>query len=167
MVQGIADANWWFVEFTEPTMMILARTASIQALVSDEAPVAWARDPGVMDHSETSFQTRGSGNHGTCPGPAKAKKARKQDLAKISDGRFTHNRTGTKICAAFQTGAPPNLVQKGAITSVGHACRLKTRLLASLPAAALPATAAAPAAARGGGGGPTLQGQAQSLCSTS
>ena len=55
---------------------------------------------------------------------------------------------------------PPNLVQKGAITSVGYACRLKTGLLASLPAVAPPPNNAVSAAFNGGGGCSAVQGQA-------
>ena len=107
MIEGIEDSKWWFVEFTEPAMMILARTANIQALVSNEAPVSSAWDNVVVDEASTSFRPQGKGHSMPQQWPIDNKRKRdiKGDMSKISDGAYTNNRSGTKLCAAFQTGA--------------------------------------------------------------
>ena len=111
LMEGTADANWWFQEFTEPAMMILARTANLQSLVSDEAPVASNKEPGVVDSAETAFHSKGPGRLPPPPPKTTVKKQQKQDQSRISEGHYTHNRRGTKLCESFQTGACGNALR--------------------------------------------------------
>ena len=113
LIEGTADPTWWFNEFTEPAMMILARTANIQSLVSDEAPVASSGDPGVVDSAESAFHHKGDAGRQLPPPPrttVRKQLKKQQDMSRISEGRYTYNRAGNKLCEAFQTGACGNAI---------------------------------------------------------
>ena len=56
LASGVTDSAWWNLEFTEPAMMLLARTASLAAFVGGDAPVGAtaARAPGstsILPHA--------------------------------------------------------------------------------------------------------------------
>ena len=75
-------------------------------------------------------------------------------LGVISDANFERVAAAVKLVTGAQDAlveTPPNLVQMGALTSLGLACRLKTGLLASLPAAPPPPNNAVSTAFAGGG----------------
>ena len=39
LASGLADRDWWHLEFGESAVMLVARTANMQSLVSGDAPV--------------------------------------------------------------------------------------------------------------------------------
>lgn len=78
-------------------------------------------------------------------------------LGVVSEANFERVVAAGKLVTGApdaEVQTPPNLGQMGALTGVGHACRLKTGLLASLPAVALPPMIAASAAIGGRGAVP-------------
>ena len=75
-------------------------------------------------------------------------------LGVVSEANFERVAAAVKLVTGAQDAlveTPPNLVQMGALTSLGLACRLKTGLLASLPAAPPPPNNAVSTAFAGGG----------------
>ena len=100
MAMGLKDADWWRHEFTENAMMVLARTSSMEALVSYDAPVQAVPGrnqvaPHIGQHSHAADTTTA----------VKAPKRKKEDLAKIVGSEYVSNRAGCSLCTAFQTGA--------------------------------------------------------------
>ena len=113
---GLSDNSWWAKEFTESAIMLLARTASLGSLLSYDAPVNGI--PGLVAPHADGFETEYGGarnndrrndgngsakrrNNNASPGPRVEKK---NDMSQITNGEYTHNRAGAKICSAFQTG---------------------------------------------------------------
>ena len=97
MSTGLNDATWWQHEFTEPAMMLMARTASLESVVSFDAPVRASGGAHTIappiSHQVMEY------------GAGVPKKRKDSDLSRITNGEYTANRSGNALCAAFQTGA--------------------------------------------------------------
>ena len=140
---GLADNTWWSKEFTESAIMLLARTASLGSLLSFDAPVhsipgsvaphadGFDTEYGFANQNGSRNNDRRTDGNGTAKrsknSGASAVRSERQDLSQIVNGEYTHNRSGLKICGAFQTGGCGQTVgqmQCPSDRSVMHQCSL-------------------------------------------
>ena len=96
--RGISDSAWWSKEFNEPAMMLLSRTASLSAVVSEDAPVHASRDAG----SHVAAPLVGGADSLTRSQPSKRRSNAQSHP--IAGGVHKVNRKGFSLCQAFQTG---------------------------------------------------------------
>ena len=128
MSEGTEDKSWWNHEFTEPAVMLLARTANMDSIISNDAPVQAAASQGIFagvaapyDHGHMDHSGGGAGNGG------KKRKADSTDLSTLSGGEYTANRKGSQLCPDFQTGACGPTVGRGVCPkdrTMRHQCAL-------------------------------------------
>ena len=91
-------------------IIILTRTGSLGSLIGDDVHIEQNRkevnDPGVSltpTKRPTPPGPPGGGGGGT---PTKKRQKSATDKQhRVSNGRYTHNRSGLPLCEAFQTGA--------------------------------------------------------------
>ena len=98
-LQGIKDVEWWNVEFGESAMMLLARTAHMDTFVGGDAPI----QPSRVQGARVEAHPDAGDNRLTQQSDRPAKRAKGN--AVITNGEYTSNRSGAKLCAEFQTGA--------------------------------------------------------------
>lgn len=101
-MRTIADEAFWREEVTEPALLILAKITQPSEIVQGDAKVSNAGS--------------GSDIRETAPGPARMAadqddrglRPRKQNrtgrVHQVADGRYTHNRTGFRLCSGYQSG---------------------------------------------------------------
>jgi len=87
------DSQFWRRELEEPALLIKTRVDKLSANVDDDAPL-----------SRASARRAGSSTDGPPPKKRKTRPAVERVHHTDSEGYFTHNRRGTKLCAAFQKG---------------------------------------------------------------
>ena len=114
MSVGIEDTPWWNHEFTEPAVMLLARTASMASIISNDAPIQATASQGVFggvsapyDHPLVEYHGAGGGakSGANKRKHAPASSGQQADLSTSSGGVYTANRKGNKLCQDYQTGA--------------------------------------------------------------
>ena len=71
MSEGTEDKGWWNHEFTEPAVMLLARTANMDSIISNDAPIQAAASQGIFggvsapyDHGQMEYSGGAAGNGG-------------------------------------------------------------------------------------------------------
>lgn len=97
----IADFSYWQKELVEPCMLLLAKSAHLNQLVKDDAPV---------DRAAVTASTSSPSAPKPPPPPAVNRPAKRQRGPDVrehrlgDDGLYTHNRRGAELCKLFQTG---------------------------------------------------------------
>lgn len=97
------DFNFWNREVIEPCMLYLAKSANLQTLVEQDAPVAKS----APSSSSTTPAVAPPPPPVASPRTAQIKRQRGPDIREHrvgDDGHFTHNRRGVELCKLFQTG---------------------------------------------------------------
>jgi len=110
--QLVADNTFWEDQFLNPAIMIKAKITEQSRFIDDDA------------HIEGSSGARSSGlqSRDAAPPPSQRERAtpkRRSDKQKqnnVSNGVYTTNRTGTKLCTKFNEGTCTDLV------AVGQSC---------------------------------------------
>ena len=103
---GQEDATWWGKEFNEPAMMLMARTASIAAVVTQDAPVQ-----GSITQSAHIAPPLVVGNESLAGGGPRSNPPAKRKVPPVpkfnGGGGGTHatNKSGHSLCSDFQMGA--------------------------------------------------------------
>ena len=116
MSEGTEDKSWWNHEFTEPAVMLLARTANMDNIISNDAPIHAAASQGMFggvaapyEHAQMEY----SGARNGAPSAKMRKTDAAIDRSTMSGGEYTSNRKGIKLCPEYQTGACGPCVGKG------------------------------------------------------
>ena len=105
------DVNFWNREITEPCMLYLAKTSSINQLLDNDAPIAKA-PPGQNIFSATSTTARTPDTSRTSMKRPRGPDVREHKVGE--DGLYTHNRRGIELCKLFQSGECVEKDQRGA-----------------------------------------------------
>ena len=105
------DVNFWNREITEPCMLYLAKTSSINQLLDNDAPIAKA-PPGQNIFSATSTTARTPDTSRTSTKRPRGPDVREHKVGE--DGLYTHNRRGIELCKLFQSGECVEKDQRGA-----------------------------------------------------
>ena len=90
------DFGFWHVQFEKPALIILTKSGRLSDIITGEAPV----EHGAQSSAHPQVQPE-----------AKRRKMRPTSdtrAHRVSNGVFTHNRSGIALCADFQTGACQN-----------------------------------------------------------
>jgi hypothetical protein len=95
----VEDHSFWRRELEEPAMLVLSNSGRLSQMVEGDAPVAAPRSQSMQ---------AASSSRGSAPPRAQHKDTRKpkhtHQHVVDSDGRMAANRSGTRLCGAFQAG---------------------------------------------------------------
>ena len=95
--------GFWQKEVVEPCMLFLAKTANMNSLVEDDAPVGKGANVPTVTTSVRSMPSAPSAPSE----PRPSKRQRGPDIREHrvgGDGNYTHNRKGQELCRLFQSG---------------------------------------------------------------
>ena len=90
---AVGDTDFWRRQFEEPALLLKVHISTPGSAISGEAPVG----TDTATAPPKRVRPRPDAEHGEPPAK----------VHKVSDGHYTHNRRGRKLCGAFQTGQCP------------------------------------------------------------
>ena len=95
--QTAEDAQFWRRELEEPALLIKTRVERLGSALQDDAPL-----------QPNAGSSQRSGSASTAPPPKRHKAQADRDAPRFhrvdTEGYFTHNRRGVKLCISFQKG---------------------------------------------------------------
>ena len=94
----VDDNNYWRRELEEPAILVLARAAKMATMVDGDAPVANSHSAAAASVPAAPMASGGSSSRPKAGARTRPPKVHVVD----SQGHFTQNRRGFKLCAAFQ-----------------------------------------------------------------
>ena len=104
------DAEFWKYEFQDPALLVLAKTASLASMLGSDARAAGGlgqASPAGHGPAQEPAPKRGPpSSAGAPPPPPKKPRGNSQGelVHQVQNGKFVTNRSGVKLCQAFQTG---------------------------------------------------------------
>ena len=104
------DADFWKYEFEDPALLVLAKTASLASMLGSDARAAGGlgqASPAGHGPAQEPAPKRGPpSSAGAPPPPPKKPRGNSQGelVHQVQNGKFVTNRSGVKLCQAFQTG---------------------------------------------------------------
>ena len=107
-LDGMKDSDWWQLEFVEIAQLYLMRFGKLDQFVGGDAPVAAENSGSSNDVVQLDQGHRQPKRTITAPNndrPTKVKRPITRDLPAKVEGHFKTNRSGIKLCEAFQSGA--------------------------------------------------------------
>ena len=93
------DMQFWHREIEEPCILYLTKTANMQQMIDDDAPV---EQPSASAGHKAPPRTVSNEDIRRAPKRAKGPDIREHKVG--DDGLLTHNRRGIELCRNFQTG---------------------------------------------------------------
>ena len=125
--QAVLDQAFWKEEIEEPALLILSRTQSLSSMIGDDVHI----DQAMKEHRDTATMVSP-----TSPAPIKRqgpsdnptpRKQQKTRSHSVSNGKFTHNRSGVPLCNGFNAGTcneTSNGIKCNKNPSLVHQCNL-------------------------------------------